>query len=157
MTLASASNAIIVAFQVRPSASSKKLAEQEQIDIRTYSIIYNAINEIKDAIAGMHSPEIQEKILANIEIREVFHISKVGTIAGCIVREGKVKRSNKCRIIRDGIVIHTGELSSLKHGKDDVKEMGLNQECGLSIKSFNDIIEGDIVETYETIEVAKSL
>lgn len=155
--LASASNAIIVAFQVRPSASSKKLAEQEQIDIRTYSIIYNAINEIKDAIAGMHSPEIQEKILANIEIREVFHISKVGNIAGCMVLDGKLQKSTRIRVIRDGIVIHTGRLGSLRRFKDDVKEVTSGQDCGLNIESFNDIKVGDIIEGYEEVEVRPTL
>ncbi|MBQ0076737.1 MAG: translation initiation factor IF-2, partial [Bacteroidales bacterium] len=155
--LAAASNAIIVGFNVRPTGTARKMADEQEVDIRLYSIIYDAIEELKAAMAGMLSPDIKEEVTATLEVLQTFHISKVGTIAGCIVREGKAKRTNKCRIIRDGIVIHTGELSSLKHGKDDIKEIGLNQECGLSIKSFNDIIEGDIVETYETIEVAKSL
>ena len=155
--LAAASDAIIIGFNVRPTGTAKKMAEQEEVDIRVYSIIYDAIEEVKAAMAGMLSPEIKEEVTATLEILQTFHISKVGTIAGCIVREGKVKRSNKCRVIRDGIVIHTGELSSLKHGKDDIKEAGTNTECGISIKSFNDIIEHDIIETYEEIEVAKSL
>ncbi|MCQ2342580.1 MAG: translation initiation factor IF-2 [Paludibacteraceae bacterium] len=155
--LAAASNAIIVGFNVRPTGTARKMAEEQEVDIRLYSIIYDAIEELKAAMAGMLSPEIKEEVTATLEVLQTFHISKVGTIAGCIVREGKAKRSNKCRIIRDGIVIHTGELSSLKHGKDDIKEVGLNQECGLSIKSFNDVQEGDMVETYETVEVAKSL
>lgn len=155
--LAAASNAIIVGFNVRPTGTARKMADEQEVDIRLYSIIYDAIEELKAAMAGMLSPDIKEEVTATLEVLQTFHISKVGTIAGCIVREGKAKRANKCRIIRDGIVIHTGELSSLKHGKDDIKEIGLNQECGLSIKSFNDVIEGDIVETYETIEVAKSL
>ena len=155
--LAAASDAIIIGFNVRPTGTAKKMAEQEEVDIRVYSIIYDAIEEVKAAMAGMLSPEIKEEVTATVEILQTFHISKVGTIAGCIVREGKVKRGNKCRVIRDGIVIHTGELSSLKHGKDDIKEAGLNTECGISIKSFNDIQERDIIETYEEIEVAKSL
>ena len=155
--LAAASDAIIIGFNVRPTGTAKKMAEQEEVDIRVYSIIYDAIEEVKAAMAGMLSPEIKEEVTATLEILQTFHISKVGTIAGCIVREGKVKRGNKCRVIRDGIVIHTGELSSLKHGKDDIKEAGTNTECGLSIKSFNDIVEHDIIETYEEIEVAKSL
>ncbi|MCQ2346823.1 MAG: translation initiation factor IF-2 [Paludibacteraceae bacterium] len=155
--LAAASDAVIVGFNVRPTGSARKMAETEEVDIRVYSIIYDAIEELKAAMAGMLSPDIKEEITATLEILQTFRISKVGTIAGCIVREGKVKRGNKCRVIRDGIVIHTGELSSLKHGKDDVKEMGVNQECGLSIKSYNDIVEGDIIETFEQVEVAKTL
>lgn len=151
--LASASNAIIVAFQVRPSVGSRKLAEQEQIDIRTYSIIYTAINEIKDAIAGMHTPEVREKILCNIEIREVFKISKVGNIAGCMVLDGKLQRSTRIRLIRDGIVIYTGKLGSLKRFKDDAKEVLSGQDCGLNIENFNDIKVGDIIEGYEEYEV----
>ena len=155
--LAAASDAIIVGFNVRPTSTARKMAENEEVDIRIYSIIYDTINEIKSAMAGMLSPEIKEEVTATLEVLQTFRISKVGTIAGCIVREGKVKRANKCRVIRDGIVIHTGELSSLKHGKDDIKEAGLNMECGLSIKSYNDIVEGDLIETYEEIEVAKTL
>ena len=155
--LAAASNAIIVGFNVRPTATARKMAETEEVDIRIYSIIYDAIEELKAAMAGMLSPDLKEEVTATLEVLQTFHISKVGTIAGCIVREGKAKRANKCRVIRDGIVIHTGELSSLKHGKDDIKEIGLNQECGLSIKAFNDVVEGDMIETFETVEVAKSL
>ena len=155
--LAAASDAIIVGFNVRPTSTARKMAENEEVDIRIYSIIYDTINEIKSAMAGMLSPEIKEEVTATLEVLQTFRISKVGTIAGCIVREGKVKRANKCRVIRDGIVIHTGELSSLKHGKDDIKEAGLNMECGLSIKSYNDIVEGDLIETFEQIEVAKTL
>ncbi len=155
--LASASNAIIVAFQVRPSPGSRKLAEQEQIDIRIYSIIYNAINEIKDAIAGMHSPEIQEKILSNLEVREVYKITKVGNIAGCMVLDGKLQRNTKIRLIRDGIVIYSGKLGSLKRFKDDVKEVVVGQECGLNIENFNDIKVGDIIEGYEEFEVKVTL
>ena len=155
--LAAASDAIIVGFNVRPTSTARKMAENEEVDIRIYSIIYDTINEIKSAMAGMLSPEIKEEITATLEVLQTFRISKVGTIAGCIVREGKAKRANKCRVIRDGIVIHTGELSSLKHGKDDIKEAGLNMECGLSIKSYKDIVEGDLIETFEQIEVAKTL
>ena len=155
--LAAASDAIIVGFNVRPTSTARKMAENEEVDIRIYSIIYDTINEIKSAMAGMLSPEIKEEVTATLEVLQTFRISKVGTIAGCIVREGKAKRTNKCRVIRDGIVIHTGELSSLKHGKDDIKEAGLNMECGLSIKSYNDIVEGDLIETFEQIEVAKTL
>ena len=155
--LAAASDAIIVGFNVRPTSTARKMAENEEVDIRIYSIIYDAIEEIKSAMAGMLSPDIKEEVTATLEVLQTFRISKVGTIAGCIVREGKAKRANKCRVIRDGIVIHTGELSSLKHGKDDIKEAGLNMECGLSIKSYNDIVEGDLIETFEQIEVAKTL
>jgi translation initiation factor IF-2 len=155
--LAAASNAIICGFQVRPTTSARKIAEKEEIDIRLYSIIYDAIEEIKSAMEGMLSPEIKEEITATVEIREVFKITKVGTVAGCLVREGKIKRSNKIRIIRDGIVIYTGELDSLKRFKDDVKEVGTNYECGLNIKNYNDIQVGDMVESYEETEVRKTL
>lgn len=155
--LASASDAIIIGFQVRPSLNARKLAEQEQIDIRLYSIIYDAINEIKSAMEGMLSPEIEEKITANVEIREVFKITKVGTIAGCMVLDGKITRNSKVRIIRDGVVIYTGELASLKRFKDDVKEVAAGYECGLNIQNFNDIKEGDIVEAYEQVEVKRKL
>ncbi|MCL2131898.1 MAG: translation initiation factor IF-2 [Lentimicrobiaceae bacterium] len=153
--LASASNAIIIAFQVRPSAGAKKLAEQEQVDVRTYSIIYDAINDLKEAIEGMKAPEIKESIVCNIEVREVFHISKVGVIAGCYVLDGKVQRSTQVRVIRDGIVIHTGRLGSLKRFKDDVKEVTANYECGLNIESFNDVKIGDIIEGFEQVEVKR--
>ncbi len=155
--LAAASDAIIVGFNVRPTATARKMADSEEVDIRIYSIIYDAIEEIKAAMEGMLSPEIKEEVTATLEVLQTFHISKVGTIAGCIVREGKAKRGNKCRVIRDGIVIQTSELSSLKHGKDDIKEAGINTECGLSIKSFNDIVAGDLIETFEQVEVAKTL
>ncbi|MCR4680100.1 MAG: translation initiation factor IF-2 [Bacteroidales bacterium] len=152
--LATASNALIVAFQVRPTAGARKMAEAEQIDIRTYSIIYTAINEIKEAIAGMHTPEIREKVVCNIEIREVFHISKVGNVAGCMVLDGKLQRSTRIRLIRDGIVIYTGKLGSLRRFKDDVKEVTAGQDCGLNIDGCNDIKVGDIIEGYEEYEVA---
>lgn len=155
--LASASNAIIIGFQVRPTSSAKKLAEVEEIDIRLYSIIYDAINELKAAMEGMLAPEFEEKIVCNIEIREVFKISKVGTIAGCYVLDGKVNRNTKVRIIRDGIVIHSGSLGSLKRFKDDVKEVASGYECGLNIDGFNDIKVGDIIEGYELVEVKPKL
>ena len=155
--LASASDAIIVGFQVRPLASVRKLAEQEEIDIRTYSIIYDAIDEIKSAMEGMLAPTFEEKVVCNVQIREVFKISKVGTIAGCMVTDGKINRNTKVRVLRDGIVIHTGELASLKRFKDDVKEVLKGYECGLNIANFNDIIEGDIIEGYERIEVKGKL
>ena len=157
VTLAAASNAVIVGFQVRPSQGARKLAEQEQIDIRIYSIIYDAIEEIKSAMEGMLSPEIKEEIIATLEVREVFKISKVGTVAGCIVREGKILRTSKIRIIRDGIVIHTGELGSLKRFKDDVKEVAAGYECGLDVAGFNNIEIGDIIEGYLQVEVKKKL
>ena len=154
--LATASNAIIIGFQVRPSVQARKLAESEQIDIRLYSIIYTAINELKDAIEGMLSPEIQEKINANLEIREIFKISKVGTIAGCMCLDGKILRTSKMRVIRDGIVVYTGKLASLKRFKDDVKEVQQGFECGLSFEKFNDIKEGDNVECYIMEEVKRN-
>jgi translation initiation factor IF-2 len=155
--LASASDAIIIGFQVRPSGSARKLAEAEQIDIRLYSIIYDAINEIKAAMEGMLAPTFEEKIVANVEIRETFKISKVGTIAGCMVLDGKITRNSKIRIIREGVVIYTGELASLKRFKDDVKEVTANYECGLNIQGFNNIEVGDIVEAYENVEVKRKL
>jgi translation initiation factor IF-2 len=155
--LASASDAIIIGFQVRPSTGARKLAEQEQIDIRLYSIIYDAINEIKAAMEGMLAPTFEEKIVANVEIRETFKISKVGTIAGCMVLDGKITRNSKIRIIREGVVIYTGELASLKRFKDDVKEVNAGYECGLNIQNFNNIEIGDIVEAYEIVEVKRKL
>ncbi|MFD2873213.1 translation initiation factor IF-2 [Mucilaginibacter ximonensis] len=155
--LATASDAIIIGFQVRPSSGARKLAEAEQIDIRLYSIIYDAINEIKAAMEGMLAPEFEEKIVANVEIRETFKISKVGTIAGCMVLDGKITRNSKIRIIREGVVIHTGELASLKRYKDDVKEVNAGYECGLNIQNFNNIEVGDIVEAYENVEVKRKL
>ena len=153
--LAAASNAIIVGFQVRPSASARKLAEKEEIEIRLYSIIYDAINDIKDAIEGMLEPVMKEEIVASVEVMEIFKISKVGTVAGCIVREGKLQRSTPIRVIRDGIVIYTGKLGSLKRFKDDVKEVTVGQDCGLNIESYNDVKVGDIVEGYEQVEVKR--
>ena len=155
--LAMSSDAIIIGFQVRPSVGARKMAEAEHIDIRLYSIIYDAINELKDAIEGMLAPETQEKIVANLEIRETFKISKVGTIAGCMCLDGKITRQHNVRIIRDGIVVYTGKLASLKRFKDDVKEVFSGQDCGLSIENFNDIKVGDIVEAYEIIEIKRKL
>ena len=155
--LASASDAIVVGFQVRPSAGARKLAEKEEIDIRLYSVIYKAIDEIKEAMEGMLSPDFKEEIVGTAEIRETFKISKVGTIAGCFVTEGKINRNNNVRVIRDGIVIYTGLLGSLKRFKDDVKEVQHNYECGLNIEKYNDIKVGDVVEAFEEVEVAKKL
>jgi len=155
--LASASDAIIVGFQVRPSASARKLAEKEQIEIRAYSIIYDAINDVKDAMEGMLSPEVKEQIAGTAEIRETFKISKVGTIAGCMVIEGKINRNHDVRLIREGVVIYTGKLGSLKRFKDDVKEVQKGYECGLNIENFNDIKVGDMVEAFEEVEVKKTL
>ncbi len=155
--LASASDAIVIGFQVRPSPQARKLAETEAIDIRLYSIIYDAIAQIKDAMEGMLAPKEEEKITGNVEIREVFKITKVGTIAGCYVTEGKIYRNSKIRIIRDGVVVYTGELDSLKRFKDDVKEVAYGYECGLNIKNFNDIRVGDFVEAYEIVEVKRTL
>ncbi|MGN5953274.1 translation initiation factor IF-2 [Sphingobacterium lactis] len=155
--LASASDAIIIGFQVRPTQGARKLAENEQIDIRLYSIIYDAIEEIKSAMEGMLAPKFEEKIVAEVQIRETFKISKVGTIAGCMVLEGKINRNNDIRLIREGVVIHTGKLASLKRFKDDVKEVAQGYECGLNIDRFNDIQVGDIVEAFEQVEVKRKL
>jgi len=155
--LAAASDAIIVGFQVRPSLTARKSAEKEGVDIRLYSVIYDAIEEVKSAMEGMLLPEIKEEITANVEIREVFKITKVGSVAGCMVKEGKIKRGNKIRLIRDGIVIYTGELGSLKRFKEDVKEVSQGYECGLNIHNFNDIKVGDIVEAFEQIEIKQTL
>jgi len=155
--LASASEAIVIGFQVRPSLNARKLAEKEQIDIRLYSIIYDAIDEIKAAMAGMLSPDIKEEITGTLEILETFRVTKVGTVAGCIVRDGKISRNSKIRVIRDGIVIYTGNLGSLKRFKDDVKEVKNGYECGLNIDNFNDLKIGDNIEAFQEIEVAKQL
>ena len=155
--LAAASEAIIVGFQVRPSVDARKVAEREQIDIRLYSIIYDVIEEIKDAMEGMLAAKIEEKITATVEIREIFKVSKVGTIAGCMVQDGKISRNSKIRLIREGIVVYTGELGSLKRFKDDVKEVAKGYECGLNIANYNDIKIGDIVEAYEEVEVKQKL
>lgn len=155
--LASASDAIIVGFNVRPMTNARTLAEKEEIDIRTYSIIYDAINDLKDAMEGMLSPEMKEEVTGTVEIREIFKISKVGTIAGCMVTDGKIYRSSKIRIIREGVVVYSGELSSLKRFKDDVKEVSKGYDCGLQIKNYNDIKEGDVIEAYQEIAVKKKL
>ncbi|HSO86645.1 MAG TPA: translation initiation factor IF-2, partial [Draconibacterium sp.] len=155
--LAAASEAIVIGFQVRPSLNARKLAEKEQIDVRLYSIIYDAINEIRAAMEGMLSPEIKEEVLGTVEVMEVFEITKVGNIAGCIVRDGKISRNSRIRVIRDGIVIYTGTLGSLKRFKDDVKEVKNGYECGLNIDKFNDIKIGDHIEAFHEIEVAKQL
>lgn len=157
VTLAAASDAIIIAFQVRPSAQARKLAEQEGVDIRQYSVIYDAIEEVKDAMEGMLSPEIKEEVTAQIEVRQVYHISKVGTVAGAYVIDGKVSRSNKVRVIRDGIVIFTGAINALKRFKDDVKEVTTNFECGISLQNYNDLKEGDMLEAFAEIEVKAKL
>jgi translation initiation factor IF-2 len=155
--LASASDGIIVGFQVRPSAGARKLAEQEEIEIRHYSVIYDAINEIKDAMEGMLAPEFEEVIKGNVEVREVFKISKIGTVAGCMVTDGIVKRNNRIRLVRDGIVIYTGEIEALKRFKEDVTEVKHGFECGIRIKNFNDIKVGDVIESFEQKEIKRSL
>ena len=157
VSLAAASDAIIVGFQVRPSVTARKVAENEGVDIRIYSIIYDAIEEVKAAMEGMLAPIVKEEITATIEVRETFHISKVGTVAGCMVREGKVKRTDRARLIRDGIVVHTGSLAALKRFKEDVKEVGTNFECGISLTSHDDIKVGDIIETFVQVEVKQKL
>ncbi|MDR2466933.1 MAG: translation initiation factor IF-2 [Prevotellaceae bacterium] len=155
--LAAASNAIIIGFQVRPSAGARRLAEKEEIDIRLYSVIYDAINQVRDGIEGMLAPELKEEITATVEVLEIFKITKVGTVAGCIVREGKIARHSKIRLIRDGIVIYSGTLGSLKRFKDDVKEVLSGYECGLNIDRFNDVKTGDVIEAYEEVEIKRKL
>ena len=150
-------DAIIIGFQVRPSLKARKLAEAEQIDIRLYSIIYKAIEELKLAMEGMLRPDVEEKIICNIEIRETFKISKIGTIAGCMVLDGSLTRQTGVRLIRDGVVVYTGKLSSLKRFKDDVNEVKKGFECGMSIENFNDLKVGDIIEGYEEVEVKRVL
>ncbi len=157
VSLAAASEAIIIGFQVRPSQAARREAEREGVEIRLYSVIYQAIEEVKDAMAGMLAPELREEITGTAEVLETYKISKVGTIAGALVREGKIKRTNKVRVIRDGIVRYTGALGSLKRFKDDAKEVVAGLECGLSIQGYNDIQAGDIIEGFEEIEVARAL
>ncbi|OFX69170.1 MAG: translation initiation factor IF-2, partial [Bacteroidetes bacterium GWC1_47_7] len=157
VTLAAASDAIIIGFQVRPSLGARKEAEKEGVDIRLYSIIYDAIEEVKAAMEGMLSPEIKEDITGNVEVLDVFKITKVGTVAGSMVRDGKIKRSSRIRLVRDGIVIFTGELDSLKRFKEDVKEVTSGYECGITIRNFNDIKVGDVIEAYEETEIKKTL
>src|SRR5699024_10458026 len=151
--LATASDAVIIGFNVRAAGNAKQVADKEEIDIRTYSVIYDAIDDLKDAMEGMLSPEFKEEVTGNAEIRETFKISKVGTIAGCMVTDGKLYRNSQIRLIRDGVVIYTGELASLKRYKDDVKEVAKGYECGLQIKHYNDIKEGDVVEDFHEIAV----
>ena len=157
VALAAASEAIIIGFQVRPSATARKMAEQQGVDIRLYSIIYDAIEEVKSAMEGMLAPEMKEEVTATIDVRMVYHISKVGTVAGAYVSDGKVQRSNKARVVRDGIVVHTGQINALKRFKDDVKEVGTNFECGISLVNYNDLREGDIIETYREVEIKAKL
>ena len=157
VTLAAASDAVIIGFQVRPSGAAKKAAEREGVEIRLYSIIYAAIEDVKSAMEGMLAPEIKEEVVGNAEVLQTYHISKVGTIAGAIVRDGKIKRSCKVRLIRDGIVVYSGELGSLKRFKDDVKEVALGYDCGLNIAGYNDVKVGDVIEAYEEVEIKKSL
>jgi translation initiation factor IF-2 len=157
VALAAASEAIIIGFQVRPSATARKMAEQQGVDIRLYSIIYDTIEEVKSAMEGMLAPEVKEEVTAMVEVRQVYRISKVGTVAGAYVIDGKVQRSNKARLIRDGIVVHTGQINALKRFKDDVKEVSTNFECGISLVNYNDIREGDIIETYQEIEIKAKL
>ncbi len=155
--LAYASDALIVGFQVRPSASARKLADNEGVEINTYSIIYDAIEDIKSAMEGMLEKIKKEVVTGQVEVRQVFKISKVGTVAGAIVTEGKVHRSDRARVVRDGIVVHTADISALKRYKDDVKEVPTGFECGISLVNFNDILEGDIIETFTEIEVQQKL
>ena len=155
--LADASDAIIVGFQVRPSSAARKMADNEGVEINTYSIIYDAIEDIKSAMEGMLEKVKKEVVTGQVEVREVYKISKVGTVAGAMVTEGKVHRTDKARLVRDGIVVHTGEINALKRYKDDVKEVAVNFECGISLVNFNDIQQGDIIETFTEIEVQQKL
>jgi translation initiation factor IF-2 len=157
VALASTSDAVIIAFQVRPSQNARRLADTEQIEIRNYSIIYQAIDEIKAAMEGLLAPSFEEVITSNIEIRDVFKITKIGTVAGCYVLDGTVKRAHKIRVIRDFVVVHDGEISALKRFKDDVAEVKFGYECGLSVKNFNDLEVGDMLECYEMKEVKRTL
>ena len=155
--LASASDAIIIGFNVRPQGNAKQLADKEEIDIRNYSIIYDAIDDLKDAMEGMLSPEMKEEISGTAEIREIFKVTKVGSIAGCMVTDGKIFRNSKIRLIREGVVIYTGELATLKRFKDDVKEVAKGYDCGMQIKNYNDIKEYDLIEAFQEVEVKKKL
>jgi len=157
VNLALASEAIIIGFHVRPNLEARKLAEKEKVDIRLYNIIYDAINDIKNAIVGMLEPEISEEVTATVEVRDVFKISGVGTVAGCYVKDGKIQRNNKVRVVRNGIVIFTGDIESLKRFKDDVKEVEANKECGIKIANFNDIKVGDIIEAFKVVEKQRTL
>jgi len=155
--LAAASDAIIIGFQVRPSANARRSAEAEAVEIRLYSVIYDAIEEVKAAMEGLLEPTLEEKIVCNVLVQEVFKVSRVGTIAGCLVKEGKITRNTKVRLVRDGIVKYEGELDSLKRHKDDAKEVTANIECGIKIKNYNDIKVDDIIEGYEMIEIKRTL
>jgi translation initiation factor IF-2 len=155
--LATASDAIIIGFNVRPMGNARQIADREEIDIRTYSIIYDAINDLKDAMEGMLSPELKEEITGTAEIREIFKVSKIGTIAGCMVTNGKIYRNSGIRLIRDGVVIYTGELASLKRFKDDVKDVSKGYDCGMQVKNYNDIQVDDIIESFQEVEVKKKL
>ena len=155
--LASASDAIIIGFNVRPTGNARQIADKEEIDIRNYSIIYDAINDLKDAMEGMLSPVFKEEVSGNAEIRETFKISKVGTIAGCMVTDGKIFRNSSIRLIRDGVVVMSGTLASLKRFKDDAKEVAKGYDCGIQIKNYNDIIIGDVVEAYSEVEIKKKI
>jgi translation initiation factor IF-2 len=155
--LASASDAIIVGFHVRPNLNARKLAESQKVDIRLYNVIYDAINEVKSALEGLLSPIVSEEIVATLEVRDTFKVPKFGTVAGCYVQEGKITRNSKIRLIRDGIVVHDGEIGSLKRFKDDVREVDAGYECGLNIANFNDVKVGDIIESYKFVETRKKL
>jgi translation initiation factor IF-2 len=155
--LASASDAIIIGFNVRPTGNARQIADKEEIDIRMYSIIYDALNDLKDAMEGMLSPDFKEEITGTSEVRETFKISKIGTIAGCMVTTGKIFRNCGVRLIRDGVVIYSGELSSLKRFKDDVKEVAKGYDCGMQIKDYNDLKEGDVIEGFQQVEIKKKL
>ena len=157
VVLAEASDAIIIGFQVRPGVQARRLAEQNGVEIRTYSVIYDAIDDVKSAMEGMLSPEIRETVTAQLEVLQTFEITKVGTIAGCMVKEGKIKRTDKVRVIREGIVIHTGKIDSLKRSKDDAKEVPAGLECGLQVANFADIQQGDTIESFTETEVKKKL
>jgi translation initiation factor IF-2 len=155
--LASASDAIIIGFQVRPTQQARKLAENEEIDIRLFSVIYDAVDEVRDALEGLLSPEIKEQMMGVVDVREIFKVSKVGTIAGCYVTEGKIERNNPIRLVRDGVVIYDGEIDALKRFKDDVKEVTTGYECGISIQGYNDIKVGDQIESYKITEQKRTL
>ena len=157
VNLAVASNALLIGFNVRADTGARKLIEVNDVDVRYYNIIYEAVDEIKAALGGMLPPEQRESIIGSVEIREVFRISKIGAVAGCYVRDGRITRESKVRVLRDNVIIHTGELDSLKRFKDDVKEVKNNFECGLSLKGFNDLEVGDLLEVYEVLEIARSL
>jgi translation initiation factor IF-2 len=157
VNLATASDAVVIGFQVRPSAAARRLAEKEGVDIRLYSIIYDTINDVRDALEGLLSPEIKEEILGSAEVRDTFKISKVGTVAGCMVMDGKIARNQPVRLIRDGIVVYTGKLSSLKRFKDDAREVLRGFECGMTIENYNDIKIGDVIESFREVEEKRTL